>query len=847
VREVDMLLSDGSAVHVRPISPDDADRVVALHARFSDRTRYLRYFSPYPRIPPRDLERFVNVDHTNREALVAALGDDLIAVGRYERLGQDATDAEVAFVVEDAYQGRGVGSALLEHLAEAARESGITRFVAEVLPQNRTMLRVFSDAGFQVSREYADGVVHLTFPIAPTERSVEVQRGREQKAEARSIARLLAPKAIAVYGARRDGTGLGATLLRHAIEGGYTGAVYPIHAEASTVEGLPAFRTAAEAPGPVDVALVAVPAAQILSVVADAGRAGVHALMVASAGFAEEGPAGAEAQRQFVAAARSYGMRVVGPNALGLVNTDREVRLHATMAPAQLPQGRIGVFCQSAAVAIAVLGEAYERGIGLSTFVSAGNRADVSGNDLLQFWRDDPRTDVVLLYLETFGNPHKFTRIARELGRDKPVVAVAAGSIGAGSADGLDEEALAALFAQSGVIRVDTVDQLFDVGEVLATQPLPVGDRVGLVGNAGALVNLAGGAVLRAGLTSSGSGRIVPTGADPDDLEAAVHSTLDDESVDAVLVVIAPPLPGVDVVYESAAAAAATGADKPVVAVFVGSTWSAAGPLREAGVPTFGTVEEAVAALARVSRYAAWRRLPAGTLPSLSDVDSAAARSVIARRGPAAELLRTYGISTVTTRSVLSESSAVAAAHEIGYPVAVKTAFTGLRARIDVGALRLDLDDERAVRAAYEEISARFGPEVLVQAMAPPGVACVIEVVDDQAFGPVVGFGLGGLATDLLGDRVWRAAPLTDTDAAALVREPRAAALLHGYLGTPPVDVAALVDLLLRVGEMVDEHPEIKRLQLNPVLAHADGLSVLHADVSYGDPVPRPDTGPRRL
>jgi acyl-CoA synthetase (NDP forming) len=322
---------------------------------------------------------------------------------------------------------------------------------------------------------------------------------------------------------------------------------------------------------------------------------------------------------------------------------------------------------------------------------------------------------------------------------------------------------------------------------------------------------------------------------------------LDDESVDSVLVVIAPPLPGVDVVYESAAAAAATGADKPVVAVFVGSTWSAAGPLREAGVPTFGTVEEAVAALARVSRYAAWRRVPAGTPPVLSDVDTSAARSVLDRRGPATDLLRTYGIQTVSSRSVSSEASAVSAAQEIGYPVAVKTAFTGLRARIDLGALRLDVDDERAVRAAYEEISARFGPEVLVQAMAPPGVACVVEVVDDPAFGPVVGFGLGGLATELLGDRVWRAAPLSDIDAAALVREPRAAALLHGYLGTPPVDVAALVDLLLRVGEMVDEHPEIKRLQLNPVLAHADGLSVLHADVSYGDPVPRPDTGPRHL
>ena len=500
------------------------------------------------------------MDHHDREALVAALGNDLIAIGRYERLGEASPDAEVAFVVEDAHQRRGIGSMLLEHLADAARDVGITRFVAEVLPQNAVMQSVFAKIGFQLSREYADGVVHLTFPIAPTSRSVEVQRRREQRTEATSIARLLAPRSVAVYGVRRDGTGIGATLLRHILAAGFTGPVHPIHPEASILEGLPAFASAGQVSGGVDVAIVAVPAAELPVVVADAARAGAHALVVASAGFAEIGEAGAAAQAAFVTVARGHGLRVVGPNCLGIVNTDPHVRLNATLASALPERGRVGVFCQSAALAIAVVAEAKQRGLGLSSFVSVGNRADVSGNDFLQYWREDPHTDVVLLYLESFGNPHKFARIARELSRDKPIVAVAAGQAdlppsGQDSpARGLDDEALAALFAQSGVIRVGTVAELFDVGEVLAGQPLPAGEQVGVVGNAAALVSLAAGACIRDGLSVGAGGRTVTSG----DLAAAVAEAIAGAAVHVVLVVVAPPLPGVEEVYPEAIAAAAS-------------------------------------------------------------------------------------------------------------------------------------------------------------------------------------------------------------------------------------------------------------------------------------------------
>src|SRR4051812_596920 len=385
---VDVLLSDGSAVRLRQIRPEDAPAIVDFHSRMSERTRYLRYFSPYPRIPERDLERFVNVDHLDREAFVITRGDRIIAVGRYERLGPESPEAEVAFVVEDAHQGRGIGSVLLEHLASAAQENGISRFVAEVLPENGGMLRVFSDFGYQVQRKYADGVVHLEFPIAPTEKSREVQETREHSTEARSIARLLAPRAVAVYGASASGQGIGAAMLGHLRDGGYSGTIVAVNPRAKRVAGLPAYRSAADAGVDVDLALIAVPPRSVPDAIADAAASGAGGVVVVSAGFAEIGAKGAAAQRRLVESAHAAGLRVVGPNSMGIANT--VVRLNATLAPRLPSAGRVGFFSQSGALGVALLAEADWRGLGLSSFVSAGNRADVSGNDLLQYWYDDP-------------------------------------------------------------------------------------------------------------------------------------------------------------------------------------------------------------------------------------------------------------------------------------------------------------------------------------------------------------------------------------------------------------------------------------------------------------------------
>ncbi|HCT81462.1 MAG TPA: GNAT family N-acetyltransferase [Micromonosporaceae bacterium] len=804
-READVLLSDGTTVHLRQIDPSDAEAVVAMHGRFSERTRYMRYFSPYPRIPARDLERFVNVDHVSREALVVSSGSNLVGVGRYERLGPGATDAEVAFVVEDAYQGRGVGSVLLEHLAAAAREVGIERFVAEVLPANATMLRVFTDTGFEVTRRYADGVVHLTFPVAPTQASLAVQWEREHRTEARSVARLMRPASVAVYGASSSGHGVGAAVLAHLRAGGFPG---PIHVGRKLTEK-------------VDLAVVSVPPKAIAEVIEDAAAAGAHGLLV----ITELNPA---QRRALVDAAHAAGMRVVGPGSLGLA--DHAAKLNATLVPRLPGPGRVALFCQSGSLGLHLLAEADRRGLGMSSFVSVGRRADVSGNDMLQFWADDPETDVIAMYLETFGNPRKFSRIARTVGRLKPII-VLASETGAVGGSTLDLTAMEALRAHSGVIEVGTVSELFDVATVLDGQPLPAGNRIGVVSNAFALTALAAARLRSAGLVVGRSGSVGNT-ASPSELAAAARTTLESDDADALIVIIGPPLPtGALAVaettmlmpYMQALAEVARTADKPVV---VTSLPGEAGPV---GVPSYRSIEEAVRALSHAVRRAAWLREPAGRLPE----------PIRASVSTLEEALEAYGVPVTPSHRVETADEAVAAAEELGYPVVLKA--VRHQNRVDLGAVRLNLDSPELVRRVYADLRQAFGATVVVQAMAPPGVACVIEIRDDPSFGPVVGFGLGGPVTELVGDKAWWAAPLTDRDAHALVRAPKAAPLLEG------ADVSALEELLVRIGQLADEVPGLRRVTLNPVLAHASGWTVLQASGLLEEAAPRPDSGPRSL
>ncbi|WP_225978273.1 bifunctional acetate--CoA ligase family protein/GNAT family N-acetyltransferase [Gandjariella thermophila] len=870
------MLSDGGTVHLRPITPDDADRLLAFHGRLSERTRYFRYFGPYPRIPKRDLERFSTVDHADRVAFAAMLGNDIVAVGRYDRLG-DSDSAEVAFVVEDNHQGRGLGSILLEHLAAAARERGLKRFVAEVLAENSTMVRVFRDAGYQVSRAFEEGVLHLEFAIDPTEESVAVARAREQAAEARSVHNLLHPRSVAVIGASTDHTKIGHAVLRNLLAADFAGTVYPVNPEHRSVRGVRAYPSVLDIPDQVDLAVVAVPASGVDEVMDACLAKGVKTLVVISSGFADAGPDGRSAELRLVSEARAHGMRVVGPNALGVINTDPGVRLNATLAPRLPGRGRTGFFCQSGALGTAILADAADRGLGLSTFVSAGNRADVSGNDLLQYWETDPATDVVLLYLESFGNPRKFARLARRLGRSKPIVAVKSGRHAvrpelAATSVPVDEASVRALFEQAGVLRVETLAQLFDTALLLAHQPLPQGRRIAVVGNSTAIGVLAADAALSQDLILASEPVDVGSQAGPADFAEAVRATLSRDDVDALVVVFVPPLAVPGTAYaralREAVAGAACSRRKPIVSTFlalegVPEELAVPGPdgaPTRGSVPSYPSPERAVFALARVIRYAEWRSAPQGRFARPDGVRAEDARRLVADAMAAegeerlltdaetVRLLDCYGIRVVPFRVVGTADEAVAAAEELGYPVALKSAAERLRHRTDLAGVRLDLDTAESVRGAYTALHGLSGvDEMYVQRMAPKGNSCVIGLQDDPSFGTLVSFGLSGVASDLLGDRAYRAVPLTDADAANLVRAPRAAPLLTGYRGGDPADLEALQDLVLRVAALAEDVPEVRGLVLEPVLASADGAHVSGARATVGPPPSRHDTGPRRL
>ncbi|PVE09205.1 acyl-CoA synthetase [Streptomyces scopuliridis RB72] len=925
--EADVVLRDGGTARIRPITTADAERLVSFYEQVSDESKYYRFFAPYPRLSDRDVHRFTHHDYVDRVGLAVTVGGEFIATVRYDRIDErglpataPADEAEVAFLVQDAHQGRGVASALLEHIAAVARERGIRRFAAEVLPANNKMIKVFRDAGYTQKRSFEDGSVRLTLDLEPTAESLAVQRGREQRAEARSVQRLLTPGSVAVVGTGRVPGGVGRTVLRNLLEAGFTGRVYAVnHAFAEdlrALDGVPAFRSVAEIGDPVDLAVLAVPARQVPEAVADCGRHGVRGLVVLSSGYAESGPEGLERQRELVRQARSYGMRIIGPNAFGIINTAEAVRLNASLAPEPPDRGRIGLFTQSGAIGIALLSGLYRRGAGLSSFISAGNRADVSGNDILQYWYEDPDTDVALLYLESIGNPRKFTRLARRTAALKPVVVVK-GARHSGSAPPghavpvtrIPDATVSALLRQAGVIRVDTVTELVDAGLLLASQPLPAGPRVAILGNSESLGLLTYDACLTEGLRPSPP-RDLTTAATPEDFRAALTMALSDPAFDAVVVTAIPHVgetgttdPANGGALGTALREAVAGAPgKPVAVVHVeidglaealaavegsarGPVAPEATPPRPASappapaeppasassgrVPAYPAAERAVRALAEAVRYAQWRRQSAepGKVPeSLDDaIDESAAAALIERllgdtpdphgvplgAADTRELLGLYGIPVRPTLPAPGPDDAVAAAERLGYPVALKTTAPHLRHRSDLGGVRLDLADEAQLRLAHRELTETLGGPAelrpVVQAMAPRGVDTVVRAAIDAAAGAVLSFGLAGAPSELLGDLAHRLVPATDRDVAEQIRSIRSAPLLFGWRGSTPVDTPALEELLLRVSRLVDDHPEIVSVTLEPVVVATRGLTVLGANVRLAPPPARDDLGPRRL
>ncbi|GAA4759398.1 bifunctional GNAT family N-acetyltransferase/acetate--CoA ligase family protein [Nocardioides endophyticus] len=875
--EADVLLRDGRTAHIRPIRPEDREVFVEFYARVSDQSKYYRFFSPMPRLSDRDVDRFTNVDNVNRVALVLTLQGRIIAVGRYDVIRPG--EAEVAFLVEDQHQGRGIGQLLLEHLSQAGRERGVERFVAEVLPDNTRMIQTFRDAGYRVASEYDEGVLQLEFSIDPTDTAIGLMSAREHKAEAASIDRFFNPRSVAVIGASRRQETIGQALVRNLITGDFSGRVYAVNPTSHAVSGLPTYKSVTDIPDEVDVAIVAVPSEYVQDVVLDCAAKGVHGLIVVSAGFAETGEEGRVKQRKLVGLSRSYGLRLIGPNCLGIINTDAKVSLNASLSPLMPPRGRAGFFCQSGALGTAILEKVYNRGLGLSTFVSAGNRADVSGNDLLQYWEEDDSTEVVLLYLESIGNPRKFSRIARRVSLRKPIIAVRSGRTTQGVPMGhavrkivAPPAAVDAMFRQAGVIQVDTLEEMFDVAQLVAHQPLPRGRRVAIVGNSDALGLLAADAGAAVGLVVNKS---IALGAEAsaEDFEDALDAAIDDPETDSVIAVYVPPInvSGEDVA--NVLAAVGEQSDKPLVSSFLGAEGvpellrvpDVAGSTAGRGsVPSYPGVEAAVRALARVVEYAVWLRTPDGEPVDPTAVDAAGAKRLVTRiltehpegteldLDSLTELLAAYDIELWQTREVASRDEAVAAGEALGWDVVLKATAEHLRERPDQAHVWRNIDDAAEMADAWDTLGTLIAePEragFVVQKNARPGVPVAIRSIEDPLFGPVVSFGIAGPLTELLADRSYRIPPLGARDAAAMLREIKSAPMLFGYRGSEAVDVGEVERLIQRVSQLQNDVPQVSALELSLVLAGADGATVLTASARV-DPVvdPRSDWFVRRL
>jgi acetyl coenzyme A synthetase (ADP forming)-like protein len=869
---VDVILRDGGTLRLRPPTDADSEALLDFYRALSSQSLHRR-FHGFPNVRRQLIESLLDPDWVERGALLGALadggGERIVAIGNYVRL-RDPAVAESAFAVADDEQGRGIGTRLLERLAARAAGVGIARFVAEVLADNTSMLGVFERAGFELTRALASGVVEVEFPIASTERFELSVEERDHTAIVASLRSFFEPTSVAVVGASpRRGT-IGGELFRNVLDGDFAGAAYPVNPKGAPVAGVRGYGSVAEIPDPVDLAVISVPGEHVLGAAEEALRNGVRALVVISAGFAEVGSEGAERQEQLLALVRAHGARLIGPNCLGIAVAGP--RLNATFAARSAPSGNIGFSSQSGALGLALLEAADARGLGLSAFVSIGNKADVSSNDLLEWWEEDEATEVVLLYVESFGNPRRFGRLARRVARRKPILALKSGTSATGqraasshtAALAGSEAGVDALFHHAGVTRAASLEELIDVATLLSSQPEPKGRRVAVLTNAGGLGILAADACDASGLelpqlgeaTVSRLRELLPAEAsvaNPVDMlgsataasyEQALPVLLADPQVDAALVLFVPAVSAtadqVAVAVDAAARAAAS--EKPVLAVVMSSAGVPEALRSGSAAAAFAYPESAARALGRVAERAEWLRRPLGSVPSLDRIDHAAAALVVERAlarsedswldpAEARELLAAYGLPLVPERVAEDAEAAVRAAAELGFPAVVKSAAAGAH-KTETGGVALDLEDEAAVRAAAD----RIGLPVIVQPMLRGGTELLAGLLQDPVFGPLVAFGPGGVFAELIGEASLRIAPLTDIDAEELVTSGKAGRLVSGYRGAEPADAAALVDLVHRLAALGDDLPAVAELDLNPVLGFPDRAVAIDARVRIRRP-----------
>jgi len=863
-----LILLDGTVAAIRPAAPDDRGKLKSFFDGLSSESRQQRFLSTAP--PGSNLVDILSdsSEPSKQFTLVvtrSAVGEEqIIGTGFYARCAEQT--AEIAMAVDDHLQGKGIGTQLLERLALIAIRNGFIRFWAVMRMDNRSMIDVFRHSGFPVTEKLEHGFVEIDFAVTPTETSVQLSEMRDRLTTAASIRPLFKPNAVAVIGASRNPAGIGYRILDELVRAGFHGPIYPVNPKADEICSRPVVASVRDIPGPVDLAIIAVPRDAVFSVVEDCAARGVRVLVVITAGFGEVDAAGRALQRRLLAVVRGYGMRMVGPNCMGLLNTDPKVALNASFSPVFPPSGVLAMSSQSGAIGLAVLALATKRHLGLSTFVSIGNKADVSSNDLLQYWDTDNDTRVILLYLESFGNPRRFSRIARRVSRNKPIIAVKAGRSNAGKrAAGSHTAALAsndvavdALFGQSGVIRAESLDELFDIAATLSTQPLIRGRRIGVVTNAGGPGILcadaceAGDLVIPefSAVTKSALKVFLPAAAsianpvdmvasaNPESYRRTLETVLASADIDALIVIYiqldrkdaSPYLSAIcDGIVQGRAAG---GTNKPVLACLMSDAEHAPLVTPNERIPVYGFPEVAARVLSQCARYGDWKAEPPGIVPDLADIQPDVARAIVRahlqKNGPGwlaadevTQVLDAFHIPRPLSRVVTTVEDAVAAAESMGFPVALKIVSTTLIHKTEAGGVRLNLQDAGSVRRAFSEMPA--GDGVLVQQMISGGVELMAGMTGDPVFGPLLGFGLGGIHVEILGDVQFRITPVTDKDARAMVRGIRGYRLLQGYRGHPPADCDAVEDVLLRLSRLVEEIQEIAELDLNPLVALPPG------------------------
>jgi acetyl coenzyme A synthetase (ADP forming)-like protein len=886
-----LILRDGTTATVRVARPADCQRMARFFAALSKRSRHNRFFS-FGEPNQKLIDSFCDdTDPRKRLSLIVTRSakDNAVIIATANYVARDEETAEIALAVDDKFQGRGIGPLLLERLSVLAARNGFRRFWAVTMAENKAMLDVFRESGFECRSRIDGSYVEVDLSVIPSQASVARAEFRDRVAATASLRPFFSPRSIAVVGASRSTRNIGTRILHAILDAGFKGPVYPVNPRVETLADLKVYPSLHEIPEAPELVVVAVPVPAVDAVIDDCGARGVRAAIVITAGFAEVGAEGRERQQQLLEKIRGYGMRMVGPNCLGLLNTDPAVRLNASFAPEFPPPGTVAFCSQSGALGLAVISLTRERALGVSSFISVGNKADVSGNDLLQYWEEDPRSNVILLYLESFGNPRRFARIAKRVSRRKPIVAVKAGRTGAGrraagshtAALAADDVATDALFHQTGVIRADTLGEMFDLAVALSSQPLPRGRRVAIVTNAGGMGILCADACEANGLVVQEPSEPIKrqlreflppaasvanpvdmiASAGPEDFRKATEILLGSSQVDALIVLtIHVGIAEISAIYRAVqsgvAGAKEKGAAKPVFTCFMdGDKLPKPSPDDPERLPNYAFPEDIARVLGKLACYAEWRAEPEGTILDFTDIRPREARELcrqaLARRGAAwlsgddaRRVLSDFNLPLPPGGICRDENEAAALAAQIGFPVALKLASRTIVHKTEIGAVRLNLATEAAVREAFREIRGRLRREgkldamdgVLVQPMISGGVELMVGVTQDPLFGPLIGFGLGGIHVEILKDVCFRVTPITDRDAAQMVRSIKGFPLLEGYRSHPPADIPAIEDLLLRVARLVEEIPEISELDLNPVIAlpPGQGCKIVDARIRVG-------------